>query len=647
MFESGHDEYRSFRACLTGAGVVTPVAVGTEEFAAALRNGRRNIGRLTGVPIPRGKAAVGLVTDGRFQGDDRALLMARAALGEALANSGFTDGAGEDCGLLVSTIAGDSRTAESLYAAFTAADSADNPLVQALRTFPNGSLADSLAETFGLFGPRMVITNACASGNIALGIALDLLRFGRARRMVVVGVELVKLSMVWGAERSGFIGNDIRPFHVSRDGSVLGEGAAALVVELPESERSSRALGWLEGFGCVCDRGAAPITLLEDGSGLRRSMELSLADAGRDPHDVEYVNAHAPGTRIIDKIECKAVADLCGPHAGSVAINATKSMTTHLSGASAVVEVVATLLQMRDGFLHPTAALDQPDPELALCPVGQDPVQRQVTRSLSNACGGGGLNTTVVVTAPREPAGRPRAGRSVAGGPVVAVTGIGAVSCRGAGAGDPLEPGGARAWGGLHELDIYRWYPVETNFGYMNRAAQLAAATAAMAMDDAGLPVGADPYASDRVAVVGGTHLGGGPQASGVLCRGLLENPDAIRPSMSLDHGLHLGAALICRYFGLTGTTYTLTGSSVAGLQAVAVLRDLLVSGRADCGLGLGYDALDPLAERAFSLLPDCPAARDLSEGGAALVLERQEAAAARGARCLALLGRPAFLSGR
>src|SRR5947208_2970941 len=105
----------------------------------------------------------------------------------------------------------------------------------------------------------------------------------------------------------------------------------------------------------------------------------------------------------------------------------------------------------------------------------------------------------------------------------------------------------------------------------MNRAAQLAAAAASIAISDSTLLTGLKLYDDDAIAVVAGTTLGGGPEASEVMCRALQNKPNAITPNMSLDHGLHLGAALVCRYYDLTGTTYTLTGTRTAGLDAVIV----------------------------------------------------------------------------
>jgi 3-oxoacyl-[acyl-carrier-protein] synthase II len=636
------------RVAITGAGVVTPVGIGIEAFAEALRSGHQNLSHLKDVPVPHEKSAVSCVVAPEFDAPNRAYRMASAVIAEAIRMADFEIGGGEDVALIVSSISADNHAVEDVYERFVTGDSADQDVLAAARLYSNGALLNALGDTFQCFGPRLVITNACASGNIALGLALDLIRLDYCRAVVVVGVETLKLSTVWGAERAGFIGRKLRPFHQLRDGSVLGEGAGALIVERAELATPDRLLGWLEGYGCVCDRGAAPITLLDDGSGLRRSMALALDDAGRAAQAIEYVNAHAPGTRMIDLIECKAVADLCQDHAASVAINATKSLTAHLSAASAIVEAIATLLQMQAGFLHPNHGLDQPDPALAIMPIGVQSIERAVTRSLSNACGGGGLNTTVVLTAPTEPEtwieDRPTPSTVPIG-----ITGIGSVSSLGAGSDDWLAAArelGTPKPGQIPWFDVHQWFPKDTKYGYMNRAAQLAAAAGALAIHHASLDMLDGPYRDDRVAVIAGTHFGGEPYSQDLLCRGLQHDPPLIKPSMSLDNGIHLGAALVCRYFGLTGPTYTLTGTNTSGIHAVAVARDLLISDRADVAVVLGYDALDQPLQHAFSLFSDCASGHNLGEGAGAIVLERLNASKARHVPMQAVVGAPILLSG-
>jgi 3-oxoacyl-[acyl-carrier-protein] synthase II len=628
------------RVAITGAGVVTPIGIGLDSFGDALRKGVQRLSEFSGVPTPRGKAAVALIHDPAFDAPDRAFLMARTATEEALARAALSAQEVSGAALILSTLVADSRAVEDLREEYFRDGDFGPSLRQALPLFSTGTLVNALARRFGFSGSRFVISNACASGNIALGLALDLVRLGRCRTAVIAGVELVTLGVHWGAERSGFIGRALRPFHRLRDGSILGEGAGALVLQHPDDAPPERILGWVEGFGIGVDPGAAPITLLEDGSGLRRAMTFALHDAGRRPGEIEYVNAHAPGTPLIDRVECHAIANVFGGRAAAPAVNSTKSLTGHLSAASSIVEVIAVLLQMRDGFLHGHAQLDDPDPNLSVEVLGQAAVLRRVTRALSNACGGGGLNTSVVVAAPSVPAVSPTAHTTME---AIVITGIGTVSAAGANAAvfptsgpdAPLGPAN------LDWFDIERWYPPDGNYGFLNRSARLGAAAGAIAIADARLA----GYAADRVAVLNGTLFGGNTEALAVINAALRQNPDAIRPSTALDHGMHLSTSIVRRQFGYHGFTATLTGSVVAGLMAVVLARDLLAARRADAAVLLGHDALDEPLKRAALQLKDCLPVRRLGEGAGAVVLETAGTARRRSAPRRTLLRAAGMIS--
>jgi 3-oxoacyl-[acyl-carrier-protein] synthase II len=615
-----------------GAGIVNPVATTLDEFAAALMTAKPRLSKLVGMPIPRGKDAAGLVHETAFAGSEKAFLMASNAMRQAIAASGLDLSSLADVGVILATMAGESHAAERHFAELADAEASSDALCAAVASYPNGVLLQRLCTTFGLRGPRFVVSNACASGNIAVGLALDYLRTGKCSAVVVVGVEVVKPSMQWGAERAGFVGSKLAPFHLERDGAVLGEGAAAMVLADAGFAMDSGSLGWIEGFGCVCDRGAAPITLAEDGSGLYRAMQLALDDAARDREQLEYVNAHAPGTRMIDAIECDAISRLRAD-GKVILINSTKSITTHLAGAAAITEVIATLLQMRDGFVHGNASLDRHDPALAIQPVGEASVHHRVSVGLSNACGGGGLNTSIAVSSMQRVPVAPATVAMPVNAPL-AITGAGMLQ-------DPgfvwrdAHAAGDHPESRLTDFDVYRYYPIESNYHYMNRAAQLAAAAAALALAESGVAPHALPCRDDRFAVIFGTCLGGAPQASEVLCRGLLKNANAITPSMSLDHGIHLGAALVCRHYGLIGTTYTLTGSRRSGLQALEVAALSMQTRRADMVLVAGYDAHDAFESSIGSRLFD---AAEPADAAGALVIETVERARDRGIPIRALL---------
>lgn len=611
------------KVAVTGIGVVNPAATGILAFEKALRTSQPILSKLEGVPVPRGKATVGLVTAPQFEGDDKGFRMASSAAAEALNASGLCFAAKQKTGLILATMAGDSHAAENCYAELKQAvennKTVDPALVDAVRAYPNGDILEKLCKELGVHGPRFVVSNACASGNIAVGLALDMLRSGRCENVLVVGVEVMKLSMLWGAERASFVGTALRPFHTERDGAILGEGAGAIVMSKHSVSTKKTPVGWIEGFGSVCDRGAAAITLAPDGSGLERAMMLALQDSKRSAAELEYVNCHAPGTRLIDAIECSAVARLGDKLVESLAVNATKSITTHLSGAAAVTEIIATLLQMNNGFVHGNAGLDSPDPALDLTPQGANSTERDFSFGLSNACGGGGLNTSIAVST--KPVASTDSAVSDIPATQLVITGSSAVNSPlyrwfPRGTDDNSQKPDAR----LSDFDIYQDYPLESNYHYMNRAAQLAAVAGSRALQSAEIGSDSLPCANDRFGVIFGTSVGGSPQASQVLCNCLITNPNRMTPNMSLDHGIHLGATLVCRHFDLTGTTYTITGSRRSGLQALEIASLSLQADRADAALVGGYDSND---EFESLLAPSLGQKGIPADSAAAVVIER------------------------
>jgi len=609
------------RCAITGYGIVSSLGIGNGPFREALHYGKRNLSSLTGMPVPHGK---GRFAEADFPAScDRSARMSLKAIHEALQMAQCeAGGGGYDAGLVIGSVWAETQSAESNYSKLVE-NQISPAVVHALRRYPAGSLTDSIGDALGIRGPRLIFNNACASSNIALGQGLDLIRRNICRIVVAVGVDSFSLPGLWGAERSGFVGRDLQPFDCNRKGTVLGEGAAVLILEPEDDDSRERARAWLEGYACVCEPGAAAITLGEDGIGLQMSMRRSLADAGCTVADIEYVNAHSPGTPMIDLVECRAIAALWNEQKQPPAINATKALTGHMSGASAIAEVVATIVQMEDGFLHGNLGLQNPDPKIPVPVLGPQTTPRRVHRAISNACGGGGLNTSVVVAAkdagPVSITLRPSKWRIV-------LTGAGMLQA----------PARAQGDSELDWFDVHRWIEKETNILSMNRSAWIGGSVGVMAIQDAGLKAGRElPF--EEVAVIGGVWLGGWTVASSALCEGLRYDPVQIFPSTALNNfGAHIASMMVCRKFGFTGPTHTVCGSLSSGLQAVAVAHGLLEYGRSQAAVVMGYDSDDIWLRRAAEWMPDCALLHDFVEGGAGLVLEREDAAQRRGARVLA-----------
>lgn len=257
----------------------------------------------------------------------------------------------------------------------------------------------------GMKGPNFAVVTACASGTHCLGSALSLIRTGAADVMVAGGAEGAICELGVGgfnAMRALSTRNDdpktaSRPFDKDRDGFVMGEGAGMLVVEEYEhaKARGARIYCELAGFGCTGD--AYHITAPDaSASGPSRGMQLAMQDAGLNPADIDYINAHGTSTELNDAGETKAIKIALGEErARQIAVSSTKSMTGHLLGAAGGVESVVCALAIRDGVLPPTINYMTPDPACDLDYVPNVARKAKVRACLNNSLGFGGHNATL------------------------------------------------------------------------------------------------------------------------------------------------------------------------------------------------------------------------------------------------------------
>lgn len=258
----------------------------------------------------------------------------------------------------------------------------------------------------GLKGPNFATVSACASGAHAIGEAFRMLQLGSADAMVAGGAEAAVTPMTLAgfasmkalSRRNDEPERASRPFDRDRDGFVLGEGAGILVMETLEhaQARGARLYAEVAGYGLSAD--AHHMTAPDpEGEGAARSMALALDDAGLSPAQISYINAHGTSTPYNDKIETVAIKTVFKEHAFKIPVNSTKSMIGHLLGAAGAVELVVCILSMRDGVLHPTINLENPDPECDLDYVPNRARTAAVQAALSNSFGFGGHNASIVV----------------------------------------------------------------------------------------------------------------------------------------------------------------------------------------------------------------------------------------------------------
>lgn len=266
--------------------------------------------------------------------------------------------------------------------------------------------AAHIAIEHGFKGPNFSIASACSSANHAIGTSFRAIQYGDADIIVTGGAEAGVTALSVGgfcALRALSTRNDdprgaSRPFDAGRDGFVMSEGAAFIVLEELEHAKARGARIYAELAGYAATDDAYHITApLEDGSGSADAMLGAIADAGLQPADIQYVNAHGTSTPLNDKGETISLKSCFGDHAYKLKINSTKSMVGHMLGAAAGIEAIVCVKSIETGILHPTINLTDPDPDCDLDYVPLSAQKFEVTNALSNSLGFGGHNSALVI----------------------------------------------------------------------------------------------------------------------------------------------------------------------------------------------------------------------------------------------------------
>jgi len=259
--------------------------------------------------------------------------------------------------------------------------------------------------TFGAKGPNFCPTSACSSGSDAIGTAYEIIKRGDAQAMLAGGSEAIITPIGiagFNATKALSTHNDnpqqaSRPFDAERDGFVVGEGAAIIVLEdlAYALERGDRIIAEITGYGASSD--AVHITQpAEDGNGAARAMRMALRKAGLAPSEIDYINAHGTSTPLNDKIETMAIKAVFEDHAYKVPISSTKSMTGHLLGAAGAVESMVCCMAIKTGMIPPTINYNSPDPDCDLDYVPNKAREVKVSSALTNSFGFGGHNSVLV-----------------------------------------------------------------------------------------------------------------------------------------------------------------------------------------------------------------------------------------------------------
>ena len=405
------------RVVITGMGAVTPLGNTAEESWQGIREGRNGIDKITTFDtdamgghkcIMGGEVKNFVYPDKRAAKRlDKTSQFSLAAAGEAMTQSGIVSGENVDpyrFGIMAASGIGGIQTLESQIAKSAVRDKIRTVSALMIPMSIINLIAGNLSIEFQAKGSCLGIVTACASGTHAIGEAFRNIKHGYADVMIAGGAESAFAPICF----SGFENMTATttrtdkdrcstPFDKERDGFVMGEGAAYFVLESLEhaQARGAEILGEVAGYGSTCD--AYHITAPSpDGTGAAGAMKLALQEAGLQPEDIDYINAHGTGTPLNDSAETQSVKLVFGEHT-TIPMSSTKGNTGHLLGAAGAIEGIFCVQAMRDSFIPPTINLKVPDPALDLDYVPNEGRRAELHYTMSNNLGFGGHNGSLIL----------------------------------------------------------------------------------------------------------------------------------------------------------------------------------------------------------------------------------------------------------
>jgi 3-oxoacyl-[acyl-carrier-protein] synthase II len=659
------------QAVVTGLGVLSPIGLDAETVTQALREGRHGLAPVSRLDLGCFRANLGgelkgfsaaqwLSPEELREFDDPYLHYAIAAARQALKDAGLSWERAQprdDVGLVLATCNGGLASAEAEYAwkHGRGARPFDERMNLHAQCFGFGK---ALANALGLGSEAWIVTTACSSGTVALGLALVLLRRGYYRTVLVGGADVLCVANVSGfdalkATAQGRMAPFSLPFGLN-----IGEGACFWVVETMEQAllRHARCLGRLAGHATTSDA-YHPTTPDPRGQGVCRTLAGALADSGLSLADIGCINGHGSGTEANDRAESRGVEKFLNGH--SIPLVSTKSFLGHCMGVSGLLEATCQLLAMNAGFIPPTLNFGQPRPGCTLDYVPNRPRWKGYRAFLSANYAFGGNNAAVVVTAwdaPSPPRQRPPER--------VVVTGLGSVTPAGLGVGATLEtlrrnavclrPVSGFPLRGVRaklagQVPPFRAAEIDRriDFSGLDPISRFAVAAGRLALEHAGLKL--TPHNGDDAGIVMG------------LCNGTSEmsHMDSVFSSRNFAADVtsfsnitpNSIAGWVSNRLYLKGVNASLSPGPHAGLQSLAYAYDALAEGRARVLLAgaadevyaqtfYNYDGIGFLyhdeQEADYRLRPAVEKRKVLGEGAAILCLETAAGAASRGARSLA-----------
>ena len=411
------------RAVITGLGPITCIGIGREEFWRGLRAEKSGVRTISSFDTSQFNAhcageIVNWIPENHFPPHrlkrlDRYAQFAVASAKMALDDAGISysrETPQDRIGVSFGTALGGVSNAELNHARFLKKGTRGVNPTLAVQVF-GGSAHSNIAIEFGFRGVGTTNSNSCASGTVSVGEAVRYIRDDFADVIVAGGAESPFSPLTYGAfaiiksmsQWTGDPAKACRPFDLMRDGFVMGEGAASLIIEELEHARKRGAHIYAEVLGYSLNNDAFHMTSpLPSGESSIRAMRDALADANLVPEQIDYINAHASSTPINDSCETAAIKEVFGAHAQRIPVSGTKAYTAHALGATGAFEAAICALAIEHSWVPPTLNRDHPDPACDLDAVPHHGRDAELNYVLSNSFGFGGINACVVLGKPGE-----------------------------------------------------------------------------------------------------------------------------------------------------------------------------------------------------------------------------------------------------
>jgi len=405
------------RVVITGMGVLSPNGIGIESFWNSLVHGISGVRKITHFDASSYPSQIaGEIKDFdplNYMGPKSARRMDRFAQFAVACTRMALDDAklevseknSDRIGIALGSALGGIPSAEEQHSIFLEKGLKRVDHLLAIKIFPGGATSQVSIE-FGICGHSNTIGGACSAGTDNVGYAFYVIKNNLANIMIAGGAEAPIVPLTYGAfcligalsERNGDPTRASRPFDKERDGFVMGEGAGVLILESLENalERGATIYAEVLGYGTTNDA-YHMVQPSPDGEQAKKSIQLALRNAKIDPKEIDYINPHGTSTPLNDKIETKIIKEIFGEYAYRIPISANKSMVGHALGAAGAIELVASVLTLKNQFIPPTINYEFPDPECDLDYVPNKGKKASVTTLLKNSFGFGGKNSAMVI----------------------------------------------------------------------------------------------------------------------------------------------------------------------------------------------------------------------------------------------------------